>query len=161
MQLILVNHNLKENSNLHANFTYYAMTLRARKNKITGNELRISNVLREFYLRKRDDQDIPEDYEPYFTSVIKKTFNTTDLVKIINDRSLKFAKPWYVNEMIGEYGKLRTWWKGEGWGRKEVVDNYRKEFMEKHELHEKDTNEEDKLSTLVNKFIALLKTKMP
>ncbi len=131
-------------------------------NTPSGDELKLSNILRDLYLVKKKGvtskahpKQIPRSYRAYFEEITGKK---SDRLKAhIIRRATNFASPWFAKKAFDSVG----WWKSEGCGKESILSNNMKQFDELHQKNEDSAPAEDKLGHYVDAFLKMLETEMP
>lgn len=116
----------------------------------TGEEKKVSNILRDMYLVGVDKSKKGARYQTFFEQASGK--NASELQAFITDRSLAFARPWFAKkaaEHRGFWGNL-----GSGWSKQDILDKTMVEFDTTHAKHVATGSVAEQLDTLVK---ALLK----
>ena len=114
----------------------------------TGNEVKISNILRDMYLVTKSTS--AGTSQKYLERVAGKS--NSDLKPFITERTLRFARPWFAKKAI----EKRGWWDSEGWTEAGILENTLEEFDKIHSNNEKTATPDNKLETLVDSFLQRL-----
>jgi hypothetical protein len=123
-----------------------------KPSKPTKGEYKVSTILRHLYLRSSGSAP---DYLSAFKKVTKK--QPGKLKGFIQDRSLRFARPWYAKKARDARGSGETAWEAGSLTKKGVLEWSLKDFDKKHQKNEDKASKENKLNMLIGKFMKMLK----
>jgi hypothetical protein len=96
----------------------------------TGEEKKVSNILRDLYLVSIDKSKKGARYQKFFEEASGK--KASELRAFITERSLAFARPWFAKMAVAHRGA----WGSKGWTRQSILDNGMAEFDTTHAKRE-------------------------
>jgi Domain of unknown function (DUF4157) len=118
------------------------------ESKAGGNTLKISNLLRDFYLSG-------DTTSTRYGKHVQSVSGVSDLMPFIIERSKAFARPWFAKKAY----EAKGWWSSEGWGAKGVLENWLEEFDRVDADNDQNAAPEDQLGTFLDKTKTKTKTK--
>lgn len=122
----------------------------------TGQEKKVSNILRDMYLVTKEKSGIKDSsYQKFMEITSGQTGD--NLKEFIIKRVLAFGQPWYAKKAYDERG----WRRSKGWTGEGILENGMNEFLEVHAKNDVQAAVENRLDGLIQSFFKMLKDTMP